>query len=132
MAATILKIQDETHSGKLISEIHISVKQSTVTMRDIIEARVRFEVDRYNDKMPEYFQGLVQPTHAEKMLNGFKMKERKKVDFEKQLYIALDAFQRNGYFVLVDNKQSDSLEQVVEVTPKTVVSFVKLTPLVGG
>jgi len=132
MAATILKIQDETHSGKLISEIHISVKQSTVTMRDIIEARVRFEVDRYNDKMPEYFQGLVQPTHAEKMLNGFKMKERKKVDFEKQLYIALDAFQRNGYFVLVDNKQSDSLEQVLEVTPKTLVSFVKLTPLVGG
>jgi hypothetical protein len=129
---TTLTIKDETNNGKVINEINISVKQSSVTIRDIIEARVQFEVDRYNEKLPEFFQGLVQPTQAEKALNGFKMKERKKIDFEKQFYIALDAFQRNGYFVLVDNKQSDSLEQVVAITPITVVSFIKLTPLVGG
>ncbi|HEU5289800.1 MAG TPA: hypothetical protein VFU05_04095 [Cyclobacteriaceae bacterium] len=132
MSAITLKIKDETHVGKVISEIDVSFDKSSVTIREIISARVQFEVDRYNAKLPEYFQGLVQPTFAEKTLNGFKMKERKKVDFEKQLYIALDAFQKNGYFVLVDNQQSDSLDHIVQITPKTTVSFLKLTPLVGG
>lgn len=132
MSSVTLKIKDETNVGKVISEMDVSFDKSHVTVRDIISARVQYEVDRYNSKLPEFFQGLVQPTHAEKTLNGFKMKERKKVDFEKQLYIALDAFQKNGYFVLVDKQQSDSLDHVVEITPKTVVSFLKLTPLVGG
>jgi hypothetical protein len=132
METATLTIKDETSAGKILNEISILLKTSTVTVRDIIEARVIHEVNVYNDKLPEYFLGLVQPTHAEKTLNGYRMRERKKVDVEKQIYIALDAFQKNGYFVLVDDKQVDSLEQEVIIKPKTVVSFVKLTPLIGG
>lgn len=132
MNVATLKIKDETSGGEILNEISVSLKSSTVTIREIIEARVEHEVNVYNQKLPEYFQGLVQPTNAEKTLNGYKMRERKKVDPEKQVYIALDAFQKNGYFVLVDDKQAESLEQEVTVKPQTVVSFVKLTPLVGG
>ncbi|GHN02552.1 hypothetical protein WSM22_40410 [Cytophagales bacterium WSM2-2] len=132
MATATLTIKDETSGGKIINEINISLKQESVSVQEIIEARVEYEVKVYNDKLPEYFQGLVQPTNAEKTLNGYKMRERKKVDPEKQVYIALDAFQKNAYFVLVDDKQVESLEQTIVVKPQTVVSFVKLTPLVGG
>lgn len=132
MQTATLTIKDETSAGKILNEISILLKTSTVTLKEIIEARVIHEVNVYNNKLPEYFQGLVQPTHAEKTLNGYRMRERKKVDVEKQIYIALDAFQKNGYFVLVDDKQADSLEQEVIIKSKTVVSFVKLTPLVGG
>lgn len=132
MNAATLTIKDETSGGEIINEISVSLKSSTVTVREIIEARVEHEVKHYNEKLPQYFQGLVQPTNAEKTLNGYKMRERKKVDPEKQVYIALDAFQKNGYFVLVDDKQAESLEQEVIIKPQTVVSFVKLTPLVGG
>lgn len=132
METATITIKDETSGGKLLSEIQIPIKSKTVTVKDIIEARVEYEVKKYNEKLPEYFMGLVQPTSAEKTLNGFKMKERKKIDPEKQVYTALHAFQNNGYFVLIDDKQADSLEQEIPVTPKTVVSFVKLTPLVGG
>lgn len=132
MQTATLTIKDETSAGKILNEISILLKTSTVTVKEIIEARVIHEVNVYNNKLPEYFQGLVQPTHAEKTLNGYRMRERKKVDVEKQVYIALDAFQKNGYFVLVDDKQADSLEQEVIIKSKTVVSFVKLTPLVGG
>jgi hypothetical protein len=48
------------------------------------------------------------------------------------VYIALDAFNKNGYFVLVDNKQAESLDQEVKLSPVSSVKFVKLTPLVGG
>ena len=132
MQEVVLRIQDQTGAGKIISEINISLKSNRVTVKEIIEARVIAEVERYNTKLPEYFQGLVQPTHAEKTLNGYKMKERKKVDAEKQIYIALDAFLKNGYFILIDNFQAQELEQQVDIKPSTQLSFVKLTPLVGG
>lgn len=132
MNEVVLKIQDTTGTGKIISEMNISLKSSKVTVKDIIEARVVAEVERYNTKLPEYFQGLVQPTFAEKTLNGFKMKERKKVDAEKQIYVALNAFMKNGYFILVDNFQAEKLEQEINVTSATQISFLKLTPLVGG
>jgi hypothetical protein len=41
-------------------------------------------------------------------------------------------FLKNGYFVLIDNIQAETLEQEILLTNKTTVSFVKLTPLVGG
>ena len=42
------------------------------------------------------------------------------------------AFNRNGFFVLVDDQQADSLDEVITLQPATQVTFVRLTPLVGG
>jgi hypothetical protein len=132
MEAIVVRMQDTTNVGKVTGEIDVKLSKTRVTVRELIEARVYAEVDRYNNKLPEYFHGLVQPTQAEKTINGFKMKERKKVDPEKQIYVALDAFQKNGYFLLIDNLQPESLDQEIIISPKTSVSFLKLTPLVGG
>jgi hypothetical protein len=43
------------------------------------------------------------------------MKARRKVDPEKQYFVALDAFFKNGYFVLIDNIQAESPEQMVVI-----------------
>lgn len=43
------------------------------------------------------------------------MKERRKIDPEKQYAIALDAFLKNGYFVLIDNIQAEDPEQMVVI-----------------
>lgn len=132
MSQTSILVKDETSSGKIINEISIPIKGETITVKDVIVGRVEHEVNEYNARLPEYFSGLVQPSEAEKTLNGYRMKEKKKVDAEKQVYVALDAYQKNGYFVLVDDKQAESLDQQIQVKSNTVVSFVKLTPLVGG
>jgi hypothetical protein len=132
MEQFLLVIKDKTGSGKIINEVSISLKNERVTVKEIIEARVIAEVDKYNEKMPEFFNGLVQPTDAEKTINGFKMKSRKKVDPEKQVYIALDAFMKNAFFLLIDKFQAETLEQQVDIKPSTQISFIKLTPLVGG
>ena len=81
---------------------------------------------------PEYFRGLVEPTNAEKVLNGYKLKAKRKIDWQEQYQKALEAFERNGFFVLVGNRQAESLDQQFEVKVDTEVSFVKLMPLVGG
>ena len=127
-----ITIKDETFAGKILQEIQLNFQSSTVSVSEIISSRVRKEVENYNNKLPEYFNGLVEPTDAEKTLNGYKLKNRKLIDAEKQVYVALDAFQKNGFFVLIDNQQSESLEQQVELSDNTAISFIKLTPLVGG
>lgn len=128
-----ITITDETATGDIINKILISVSNERMKVKDLIAARVTSEVNTYNNKLPEYFKGLVQPTEAEKTLNGFKLKRKKKtIDIEQQVFVAYDAFQKNGYFILIDDKQVDDLEQEVLVNDQTTVSFIKLTPLVGG
>ena len=132
MATITLTIKDETAAGKTDNEIEVSFASELTTVKEIIQSRVKAEVRAYNNKMPEYFHGLVQPGDAERTLNGYKLKDRKKVDEEKQCLVALDAFQKNGFFILIDNIQSEELDQMVVINDKTNISFIKLTPLVGG
>jgi hypothetical protein len=127
-----ISIRDEDFSGHILNEIQVNFSSKTVTVKEIIENRVREEVALYNHKASGIFNGLVEPSNAEKMINGVKLREKKIIDPEKQVYVALDAFQKNGFFLLVDNIQSESLDQEVELQPSTIVSFLKLTPLVGG
>jgi hypothetical protein len=125
-----LLIKDETFSGATTHEMTIQMDSERVTIRDIIAARVTQEVQRYNEKATSVFSGLVEPTSFERELNGTKIKSF--IDAEKQVYVALDAFQKNGFFVLIDQIQSESLDQEVQISANTTVSFIKLTALVGG
>lgn len=133
MPGTItLCIKDENFAGKVLHELLVKFKNEKITIRDLIQARVHSEVEAYNNKPLAYYNGLVEPTDSEKTINGVKMHGRKQIDAEKQAYVALDAFQKNGFFVLVDNEQCSSLEQEIELHEDTRISFIKLTPLVGG
>ena len=125
-------IRDESMAGKLLHELTIQVESETLRVEDLIRARVNAEVTNYNQKQPDYFNGLVQPQEAERVLNGYKMKKKRMIDAEKQCYIALNAFQKNGFFVLVDDYQVADLQEEILVSKETKVSFVQLTPLVGG
>ena len=131
MKSTIT-IQDQTFTGDVQSTVTISTSKTTITVRELIQARVEQEVANYNSKLPEYFKGLVQPTDAERVLNGYKLRNRRQIDAEKQTYLALDAFQKNGFFVLVNNQQVETLEEQIQVSSNLEVAFIKLTPLVGG
>ncbi|MBL6447056.1 hypothetical protein JMN32_12105 [Fulvivirga sp. 29W222] len=128
----LITIKDETIGGDILNEIKIQIDRESIKIKDLIASRVTAEVNAYNDRLPEYYNGLVKPSDSEQTLNGYKMKKRKKVDAEKQVYIALEAFQANGFFILVDDEQCEDLEQEVLVNENTSISFLKLTPLVGG
>lgn len=127
-----ITITDENFAGEILNKILLDFESERATVAQIISKRVSVEVASYNAKLPEYFNGLIAPTDAEKSLNGYKLKAKKTIDAEQQAYIALDAFQKNGFFVLVDNRQAESLEEEILLSEDTKVSFIKLTPLVGG
>ncbi len=103
-----------------------------VTPREIIRERVFSEVENFNKKKPEIFSGFVQPTGAEKILNGFRMRERKAIDPQEQYKKAVEAFERNGFIMLVDGLQIETLDERIEIEPDMEITFLKLVPLVGG
>lgn len=125
-------ITDATPTGEKLRSFTLDSLTERVTVREIIRARIWQEVRDYNQKCGELFHGLVQPTDAERTLNGWRMKERRAIDWEQQFARACEAFERNGFFLLVADRQAQSLDEVFEVRVETEVQFVKLTPLVGG
>lgn len=113
-------------------EFTISLPAEILTARELIRERVRQEVEAYNARQPEYFRGLVQPTGAERALNGFKLRKLRTLDWTEQYEKAVEAFHHNGFILLVDDRQVEDIDAVIEVRPKTTVTFLKLIPLVGG
>lgn len=133
--STTVKIRDETTlniGGDDDSGFLLEVPEERITVRDLIRARVYREVHDYNLDQPEYFQGLIQPSDAERSLNGFKMRRRRRIDPDKQFELAKRAFYANGFILLVDDRQADELDEEIEVRPDTTITFLKLVPLVGG
>ena len=127
-----MTLTDATPTGEKLRSFTLDSLTERVTVREIIRARIWQEVRDYNQKCGELFHGLVQPTDAERTLNGWRMKERRAIDWEQQFARACEAFERNGFFILVGNRQADSLDEAFTVRVDTEVQFVKLVPLVGG
>lgn len=127
-----ITIYDETISGEKTDGFDLEFASATISARELIRKRVYEEVREFNLREEETFHGLVQPTDAERVLNGYKLKKKRQLDWEQQFERAIAAFERNGFFILADGKQIESLDETIELKLRTQVSFVKLVPLVGG
>jgi hypothetical protein len=137
MPAT-LTIRDETPGAPTFHEWTLEVLTERVTVRELIRSRVYQEVQDFNQavegdraQMREY-RGLVQPTDAERTLNGYRLKKSRQIDWKEQFERAVEAFERNQVLVLVNDCQAESLEEEIVIQPGTEVTFLRLTMLVGG
>src|SRR5262245_56256021 len=127
-----LTIHDESATGETLLKLTLNVAGERITVRDLIRQRVRYEVEEYNRRKPDTFRGLVQPTDSERTLNGYRLKQPRAIDANIQLAKAIDAFQGNQVIMLADDRQVESLDEEIVLQPETRVSFLRLTPLVGG
>jgi hypothetical protein len=125
-------LRDRTAFGKETGSRVLENLSETVTLRELIRRRVTEEVEEFNRNRPEFFRGLVQPTDAETTLNGYRLRKPDPIDPARQVEIALQAFEANGFFVLVGDRQVGRLDEPLQLKPDTDVAFVKLVPLVGG
>ncbi|WP_327438069.1 hypothetical protein [Pseudomonas donghuensis] len=128
-----LTVRDESVSGEVFDDFALHFATDTITVRQLIRERVHQEVQlRNNDTGHSRRQRLVSPEPLEAALNGEAPIERANIDWRKQVDIACDAFARNGFFILLDERQAESLDEVLTIRHDSVVNFIKLTPLVGG
>jgi hypothetical protein len=127
-----IHISDEVIPGSSSPAKLVTVPQAETTAREIIRSRVREEVMRHNQSLPEVFCGLVQPEESERILNGFRMRVKRPLDWEVQFERACSSFERNGFLLIVDGRQATGLDEQIELRADSEAQFVKLVPLVGG
>ena len=127
-----VRIVDESAGGRVKEAWLLAGLPDRVTVREIIRSRVREEVARFNLTERTVFSGLVQPTETEIVANGYRGRPDRRLHWERQSEIAEKAFTTNGFFMLVDDRQVESLDDLVDLRDDPTVSFIRLVPLVGG
>ncbi|MEZ4826823.1 MAG: hypothetical protein R3C61_11125 [Bacteroidia bacterium] len=127
-----LTIHDETSTGSILNQLKVELGRDRISIYDLIRTRVFHEVNLYNQKRPDFFYGLVQPSCAEVVFNGYKLDKKHKIDPEVQFQIALEAFSRKEFLIIVDEKPVHDPEFCITLQPQSRVSFLKLAALVGG
>jgi len=126
---TTLLVRDEELSGSAIQEFKLELPAETVDVRELIRSRVFQEVKDFNARQSSRFNGLVQPTDTERELNGYRIKKGRKIDWQTQFEKAVEAFESNQILVLLNKQQLTDLDQKVEITSDSVLTFLKLTNL---
>jgi hypothetical protein len=87
MPPVTLTVRDETTSGELLADLELQLDAETVTVAELIRTRVHQEVRNHNAKAASAqsrFFGLVQPDDTERELNGYRMRNARRVDAERQ------------------------------------------------
>lgn len=131
MATTVL-IRDEFIGSQEVRAFSLEFLTTTLTARELIRRRVFDEVQRHNLSGFDQHRGFFESAPTELMLNGQRSDRSRAIDWERQFSKACDAFRRQGFFLLVDDRQIESLDEEITLRVGSEVSFVKLTPLVGG
>ncbi|MCN9239617.1 hypothetical protein NGF19_02275 [Streptomyces sp. RY43-2] len=124
--------RDETATGKAVTEWEVAGLPERMTVRELIRLRVHEEVARHNARPSDRFHGLVRPVDAETEVNGYRFREPRRIDGERQAEIAERAFLANGFFMLAGERQVEDLDDVVDLTVDPDVVFIKLVALAGG
>ncbi|MEU8361139.1 hypothetical protein AB0C27_34505 [Nonomuraea sp. NPDC048882] len=124
--------RDESATGRALEEFSVPGLPQWISARELVRLRVREEVARHNAAPKALFRGLVKPTDAEAELNGYRLRTARRLDWEKQADAAESAFARNGFLLLIGDRQIEDLDVRIDLAADPVVSFVKLVPLVGG
>ena len=84
-----LCIRDESATGESLHQLSITFLSDRITVRELIRERVHHELKEFNRwKGKLVFQGLVQPSNTEEVLNAgmreYRLKEHRRVDWEVQ------------------------------------------------
>ncbi|RJO75244.1 hypothetical protein D5S18_17990 [Nocardia panacis] len=126
-----VKVVDEAVCGDRDTGWLFEVDEERLPLREIIRQRVFQEVAAHNAAAVDtVFRGLVRPTDAVPVRGGFRTTAL--VDPESQCEAAWEAFGRNGFVVLIGDRQIEELDEVVALTSGVEITFLKLVALVGG
>jgi hypothetical protein len=129
----VLTVQDEDVGGQISNKHTLEFPTERLTVRDLIRGRIYEEVHDFNHDPSREFRGLIRPGEEETRLNGDSRSPRAKpINWKQQFDMACQAFEDGRILLLVDDRQSESLDDELELRPDSVATFLRLTLLVGG
>ncbi|MFE0424404.1 hypothetical protein [Streptomyces sp. NPDC058953] len=107
---------DETTSGDRSDGWGVEIAEERLALRELIRRRVHREIAEARAGTP------VRPGPG----------TGPGPDPDAETESALRAFERNGFLVLVGERQLTGLDEEIDLRPGTEVTFLRLVPLVGG
>jgi hypothetical protein len=112
-----------------------------LTPRMLISERVRMEWDTREAEREAKARTTLGPlvdTAMMRRLNPYRGAQSTDLEpappttLESVIALALDGFQRNAFFLVVDGQQATDLDTEIPLRPTSAVTFVRLVPLKGG
>jgi hypothetical protein len=153
----VVEIYDERRPGAERQLRHrLELPTERMTARDLIRCRIEADVAIHNAVERAHFdetiavqkanrdahtEWLVTPGAVERALNGPRgacgprVNTRKLttlIESDPLIAVALEAFARNGFFMIFDGRQIVDLDEVLTIEQDSAVTFLRLVPLVGG
>lgn len=136
MAATIcvrdsfLSLDSEDYAFDLV------IADESMTVRELIRERIYQEVDDFNRSLDASGADMqVWRQRMARLLGRAPEAERtdlERVDWRTPFEAAVSAYEKLQLLVLVGERQTMSLDEVVRLKPETEVVFLRLVPLAGG
>ena len=129
--------------GGLIPQWQIPVDDlvpggSPLTLRELIDRVVRAEVTAFGERQAErrltrFLSARDLRDQAGRGRVEFGGRDiRQRVDVDAAVGVALESFEDGLYFVVIDGRQCESLDEQVVVGVDSRVTFLRLVPLAGG
>lgn len=110
----------------------LTLEQESLSLRNLIQERVRQEVSKFNLTRPVCFKCLVQPAGAEDTAQGYRLPQHSDQDAEVHARKAIEAFEDRRFFVLVDGRDITDLDTVLQLGDESSIVFQKLMSVVAG
>lgn len=128
--STLLLISDEALGGDS-HQWHLEVASEQLTVRELIRCRVYQEVQDVN--LARRNKHLLFMQHAAVTTDSpDARRESTTIDWRLHFERAAEAYEAGKFLILIGNRQTESLDEDIELTQGTQVTFLKLIPLVGG
>ncbi|MFI9153957.1 hypothetical protein [Streptomyces sp. NPDC053367] len=104
----IVTFVDETTAGSRSDGRPLEIAEEKLTVRELIRRRVAQEDAEHGARTP------------------------RGTDPDRRTALAWESFGRNGFLILVGDRQVTGLDEEIELAHDTEVTFLRLVPLVGG
>jgi hypothetical protein len=137
MIATVTMLE-QAIPGRVERALVLEMPATRATGRELIRRRLQ-ALSEQEDTSSSPQRSLVERT-LRRRYSGQGVGPRRDVDpsdaerrdLDTRLRHAIEAFERNQFMLLVDDRQLTDLDVSVPINPDTVVTFLQLVPLVGG
>lgn len=131
MTTTSVFVEDKVAGEPPSQKYQLQLPRERIKVRELIRLYVVDQVERFN-QMPVERSSRHQG-EEERMLNPARpTKHTQRRDCDAEYERAVSAFNSNGFFLLVDGNQVSDLEEEIAIKSDMTISFLRLTPLVGG
>ncbi|WP_231663106.1 hypothetical protein [Pseudanabaena sp. 'Roaring Creek'] len=117
----------------------VSISQEGLTLRDLILDIVEAEVTAFRDRqeqqrLPQILtkDAIAWGMEKGKITSGDREFAPQPVDLQAAFEAAIQAFSDGLYYVFIDDRQYESLDEQVTLQPQSKVLFLRLVAMVGG